>query len=911
MIQFTLSKIPKTKDESNPHDTANRGSTIRIPKLDNYDDLKTIITDPKSTIALGNPLSKFNEGDKLIYASSPNNGKDGYFVRSKSSFEDTINVAVLDLEQVSVVGDKCNDYRLTSKKKVIKFMTKYFTTIKNYTITKSYSQIDGNNKHKWHVYILFAERYKTQDIETYIKAHLPEHSFVLGLTKNGSQKRTNAFLDLAVFDATNRLMYEHPDVNKHMHHEGRNTPNKVSDFTEVVKAFTEPFYRPIFSEKERKLRKKKHIKNYALKNNISIKKAKHIIKRFEKGSTLSYSMKMMLSDGSCKSVGDIVCENKVIRLYPPIDIGNDGYSSAMAYYPQSKTFKDFHNGIIYDAASRVIEDYIFEGKYKKHIEFNHRVTLEIAPTGSGKTYQFNDKGNTIILVPKNSMVDQHKGIKAGKGWDIFENRPTVMTYDKFEGHMLCETPPDLSNIILVVDEVHTLTKRPIFDNLIRDKSHLNVKQLILMSATPHIAFYEKYVDCIITHRKKGKKQIVKYINMHGNKEPHYILSLKGNVMVYKQDKMKNEVLAQWLRSQGKRVLVLNRDTKIPKKLFEKHDIVITTSTLREGFNITEYVNHMVVLGGRKVTVEDTVQFIARARKNVPEVHIPVNGKFAEGEIKIPDYSKYRYMALKLGNALETDRKRQLIAVFDAYEDLRKSAIVAKTGEFDEVGLQLYYKKRFDKCAKDSFNFRKKAFKHWGNYKVIQVKALNIKGISFRRNSSYTKDLIAKYPNYEELITYVKDRLTMQITQIERIELNKILEKHEVIQWHEGWYIHTVKNPHAFLLDNKLIEELKQFRLNKQIDYVDNKPLKIGSSYKEKTLKDNVRKYIRKQGDKSLVDLEYALIVARKKYRIGTVIKDNEAIYHVKGALFFPTDKSVYSYKKISRASKSNAQNNSP
>ncbi|MCK5538131.1 MAG: hypothetical protein KAI79_14995, partial [Bacteroidales bacterium] len=338
-----------------------------------------------------------------------------------------------------------------------------------------------------------------------------------------------------------------------------------------------------------------------------------------------------------------------------------------------------------------------------------------------------------------------------------------------------------------------------------------------------------------------------------------------------------------------------------------HDIVITTSTLREGFNINEHVDHMVVLGGRTVSVEDTVQFIARARKNVPEVHILINGKLGESDIKIPEYSKYHYMGLLLVKRLETDMKRQQVSAFDAYDDLRKSAIVTKTGDFDEVGLQQYYKKSFDRCTKDSFKFRKRAFKMWGNYKVVQTTTNVSGGIKLGRDNPYYRKIINKYTDYNKLIKKVEERLRKKPSPLETLALEKILEKHSVIQWRKGFTIHTAKNPHSFLLDSKKFELLKQFKLNTNVDYSDNKPLKIGSTYKEKTFKDNIRKYIRKQGKNAQVDIKYALKVAEKKYFISDFVKDNEVYYFVKGVLDFPTCKSPYTMKKFKRASDLNAQ----
>ena len=107
----------------------------------------------------------------------------------------------------------------------------------------------------------------------------------------------------------------------------------------------------------------------------------------------------------------------------------------------------------------------YKGKYNPYLRpiTNDKVTtVEISPTGSGKTYQYKDSAYTIMLMPTNAMVREHGGmIASGKAlpgertsWsEVRTDTCEYMTYSKFAGHMKHE---DLSNFNIIIDEVHLI-----------------------------------------------------------------------------------------------------------------------------------------------------------------------------------------------------------------------------------------------------------------------------------------------------------------------------------------------------------------------------------------------------------------------------------------------------------------------
>ena len=88
----------------------------------------------------------------------------------------------------------------------------------------------------------------------------------------------------------------------------------------------------------------------------------------------------------------------------------------------------------------------------------------IARTGSGKTFQFEGKPDTLILVPRVLQTT----VYTGESLDFLFNKiaidGAIITYDKFYGHYRSseefKSAIDHNKITLVVDEAHMLVSRP-------------------------------------------------------------------------------------------------------------------------------------------------------------------------------------------------------------------------------------------------------------------------------------------------------------------------------------------------------------------------------------------------------------------------------------------------------------------
>ncbi len=757
MVQYSLSRTPTSKEESNPH-LRYHHSHIKPIDIKDYGQLREVLIHPQRTISIGTPLEKYAIGNKLVTATHKNADKDGYFPRVKDTFSNKNNVAILDVEVSDVLGNKCDNYRLTSKKKLIRFMSKTYPQFKNYFITKSFSQIVGKNNFKWHIYIIFDTFYEIADIKKYIISKLPKDSFCQGMNKNGHKQDRNAYVDIGVLDAGNRLVYEHPEVRHHSYTIGQNKPNSIQDFKQTVKDFTEPTYRAVFSDEEIAKAVDGHVKRYAKRNKISKSNARKIIKSFEDGGMLHYRTKLMLGNGKYRSIKRIIKDGKQIRLFPPLDEGIRNYGGAMAYYPETKTFRDYHNDKFYATTDNTRDEITFSGKIKlpAHVE-NVKKFLLIAPTGSGKTYSYESRGKTIVLVPKRAQVMQHrKGMdywKRGE-WEIFEDRATFMTYKKFYGHMSSISPKDLSGVTVVLDEVHVFGKNAqdlfIFEKLVMSDTMLGAKKLVITSATVIEEYYQQYVNHICIFKEDCEPTKIKYVQCDTEHEYAIIRRMTGKVLVFNEHRKSNEKLKKYLISKGKRVLTVSSSAPVTGKMFSEYDIVITTSAIREGFSINEQVDDVVVLGGGRNNATDIVQSVARPRVNKPMVTIPVREyTWGRHDVNVPSFDRLRYAISKniLSNGGTVNKARYAI---DSEKDLIRQS-VDEDGKGHIVGLMVAHTNKMMTKAGFDKEYRSKLFNCFGKYELSYEKFVP------RDDEDYEEELEPELDEYEYLKPILKNK----------------------------------------------------------------------------------------------------------------------------------------------------------
>lgn len=284
-------------------------------------------------------------------------------------------------------------------------------------------------------------------------------------------------------------------------------------------------------------------------------------------------------------------------------------------------------------------------------------TVEISPTGSGKTYFYKNSPYTIMLMPTNSLVRQNGGLlakdKAEDGersrWDeIRTDRCEYMTYHKFAGHMKRE---DISNFNIIIDEAHLLLGSidEIYHELINTllMRKINYKELKLISATLRTEVLDMYNRNIAEMDSNYAGLSVKrYIDTNKNiriifttQIPKIEIGKKTLFFINSKDKMIQ--IEEYYKEHYSEVRVTklsaDENEKPSEEKFENHDLILSTSVIKQGYSIATKIDRVIVHNVyNAVGAIEIIQYIARPRNGNPEVYvISSRGHFSIDDLQVP------------------------------------------------------------------------------------------------------------------------------------------------------------------------------------------------------------------------------------------------------------------------------------
>jgi len=353
----------------------------------------------------------------------------------------------------------------------------------------------------------------------------------------------------------------------------------------------------------------------------------------------------------------------------------------------------------------------YSEKYNPHfrpISHQQITTVEISPTGSGKTNFYKNESNTIMLMPTNTMVRQNGGLVSKeivqKGerceWnEVDTSKCDYMTYDKFLGHSYHE---DMSDLNIIIDEAHIVLASmsdvhyDLLDRLFERK--FKYKELKLISATLRPEILDIY-----DYREKEPMQVIQYINKNLN--PHIqfsttIPNLKDKYGLFKKTlffiNSKDKILQikefYEARYQGIKIVIITADSPIPN-LFQwvGTHLILATSALKQGFSLNYEIDQVVIYNVyNPVGAMDIIQYMARPRYNQPEVYvIPATTHFmtkASDMFSIPDVSLLLKKVATTGN-LTTQQYRTNNAI--GLDEFLARAKTSKSG-WNILGVTNYY-----------------------------------------------------------------------------------------------------------------------------------------------------------------------------------------------------------------------------
>lgn len=269
------------------------------------------------------------------------------------------------------------------------------------------------------------------------------------------------------------------------------------------------------------------------------------------------------------------------------------------------------------------------------------LTVEISPTGSGKSTFYDKSPNTIMLMPSNSMVLQNNGmISLNKALELDENNTNkyrtqwnqlnlskcdYMTYDKFYGHVI-GTKESIANMNIIIDEAHLLlaNNNEVYKELVMAllNREIQFKELKLISATLRVetlALFTKHQFDVYIYQKKDFSPHIHFVTSFPKVNPE----LRTLIFINSVDKMYQ--IEKYLKDKYKdiKILTLKSGDELPtKQEIEDNNVILSTSVIRQGYSIDNKIDKIII---RNVNNSEgaigILQYMARPRNQSPEVYV--------------------------------------------------------------------------------------------------------------------------------------------------------------------------------------------------------------------------------------------------------------------------------------------------
>lgn len=288
-----------------------------------------------------------------------------------------------------------------------------------------------------------------------------------------------------------------------------------------------------------------------------------------------------------------------------------------------------------------IKNITYNGQYNtqfRPITNTPITTVEVSPTGSGKTYFYKDSPNTIMLMPTNTLVKDHNGLVSSNNNEFDENGTTkyrtewneldltkceYMTYDKFAGHIKYE---DISNLNIIIDEAHNLLsaqteihKELIMKLLYRKKKY---KELKLISATLRAEIFEFFKGVsfdIQGYQKANYKPHINFVYQF----PKIDHTQRTLIFINSEEKM--YTIAEYCNKNypEMNILILKSKVSVPtKEEMEKYNLILSTSVIKEGYSIENKIDKLIIFNKfHACGAKEILQYMARPRNQTPDTYV--------------------------------------------------------------------------------------------------------------------------------------------------------------------------------------------------------------------------------------------------------------------------------------------------
>ena len=423
-------------------------------------------------------------------------------------------------------------------------------------------------------------------------------------------------------------------------------------------------------------------------------------------------------NGEFVTVEEVLESTTLVRLTSPVDMNTElAPNGHMQYYPDTKTFIDFAHSANkrYTVLQSNIKDLEYDTQYNKlfrPITHDKIDTVEISPTGSGKTFIYQQAPMTIMVLPTTAMVIQNGGLVAGTSWHgLNPYACNYMTYDKLAGHL--KERKSIAEYSIIIDEVHLLlgstdpVQLYLIDMLFNRK--VEFRELKCLSATllpEKISLFLPKCS-IFRYKDLNRSPLITFVQKIPKPLAH------ERTLIYYNAKIDQAIISDYLDFPN--TLIINAENRPPESL-EPYKLIIATQVLREGYNINETIDTLIIVNQKNPTgAMNIAQYLARPRKNTPKIYVVHSASHFIKRKQAPSLSALMHFVenkesmtedeIALNKSLNLNR---LLAL--AKEDngtIRKSGVIKY---FDE--LQVSYENSY-------FGGMSESLKLYSNAKVVK------------------------------------------------------------------------------------------------------------------------------------------------------------------------------------------------
>lgn len=576
-----------------------------------------------------------------------------------------------------------------------------------------------------HIYLAFDQPLTDKDFIKGLQARCMKDQMWLGLYGVGAPVLKHPWADFNTSSAKLFNEYTGPENSVALFREGKVLSTKGWIDTKLIKSLaTEP--KQVYSQEDMEWRDQ--ITERQLRKRQKDGYTGHV---YKSGEAFTWDQPIYKNGKKVGVAADFLTNKKLPTNLDSVN-DPDSQNGEMYYNRKLEIFIDFaHGANTIHPIQMPTNDIDYTGR--KYIPFTdyvkpreHNISLIIADPGSGKTYAalhqdvslFSVYNGGIFLVPTHALAlnieGSYKHVKYLRSsedkWDDMEQYAwTVMTYDKFYGHIAAGDR--CGGWLVVMDEIHTRLQSVSETNrwvqqVIRGQIDIQAAEIQLMTATIEpetLLIKDLPVFKFITEEKTILSAI--------RSIPYEKLRSANRAFVMMDDRSNITIGSAWASDIGKKSIPLygknlqladSSITYVDSAIEQENDFIFATSVLREGYSLTEDYDIVILNNATSLSqgAQGIAQGIKRVRSHCPNLYIKIaNTHFREPRVR-PSLNNFVQLAKYAGSVLDYET----IKYFRTDRLITSTNFINNKGEveIDPLGAIVYYNELLAAYEKSSF-----------------------------------------------------------------------------------------------------------------------------------------------------------------------------------------------------------------